>query len=156
MEELSSNAAEAEAGQREKGAIRQGTMRVAEHIPRAEVAPALHIPLLAHLTWANRYHKPSAECNHLIGDRRGHNISPASVSANNPDNDPMPSKKELLVEAAEDDCERPGQGTASMKKMSICKHSYEASVAAPMSELVRQSDKIVNKADKSTLTPCSP
>jgi hypothetical protein len=156
MEELSSNVAEAEAGQREKGAIRQGTTRVAEHIPRAEVAPALHIHLLAHPTWANRYHKPSAECNHLIRDRRGHDISPASVSADNLDNNPMPSEKELLVEAAEDDCQQPGQGTASMKKTSICKHSYEASVAAPMSELVRQSNKIVNKADESMLTPCSP
>jgi hypothetical protein len=107
-----------------------------EHIPHAEVAPALHIPLLAHLMQANRYHKPSAECNHLIGDRHGHDISPASVSANNLDNDPMPSEKELLVEAAEDDCQWPGQGTASMKKMSICKHLYEASVAVLTSELV--------------------
>jgi hypothetical protein len=106
--------------------------------------------------WANRYHKPSAECNHLIGDCHGHDISPASVSADNLDNDPMPSEKELLIEAAKDDCQWPGQGTASMKKTSICKHSYEALVAAPMSELARQSDKIVNKADESTLMPCSP
>jgi hypothetical protein len=126
-----------EAGQSHTDDISRGTTDGMEHIPCSTMGPMLPALSLAHPMQANRYHKPSAEYKCLIGDRRGHEFPPASVSTDNPDNDPTPSKKELLVEAAKDDYQWPGQGTANMKMMSISRCSPEASVAALTSVTTR-------------------
>jgi hypothetical protein len=114
--------------------ISRGMTNGMEHMPYSiMMTPVLSGWLVGRPMQANCYHKPSAKCKHLIGGRCSHNPSPASISANSPNNNPTSSKidskcslpfaktreskKELLIEAADEieHAEWPGQEAISKK-----------------------------------------
>jgi hypothetical protein len=168
MEEPPSKATEAENGQHETDAVREGTTRMKKLVPYDKIALTLPVSLLTCPMQANAYHKPLSESKH---NRRTLGPSSAPVSPASPNNGPTSSKvdrqpslpftktqegreERLLVEELEI-TEWPGQVTISAKTRSPCQRIPEASVDCLMLTLKRQHHAIINEVSQSALMPCS-
>jgi hypothetical protein len=135
---------EVEARQHKGDVVSRRTTSTIEYLHCAREALTLPIPLIAHPTRANLYHKPSNEPKHLIEGHYDHNFPSTSRTAATHSLAPLDVRQWLDQEAID------------TKMTSTCQCLPGASEAIPASIQERCGYMNVSKMNEATLMPCSP